>query len=599
MKRLLPIVLLLSSLALGQGSSNYVSQVQDINGSGIPLASIRACTTAGTGDPCTPTVPIYSDAALTTPISNSTVIAEPDGNFTFYCKPGLMLLQVSASGMDSFTYVAPCPFIAPTNVFEVGTSAYPATDAGIHAAAAAAVAAGGGTVLVSYPTILTTALTLGADDSAKPPVQLLIGVGVTLTVSVTGGVDAIKVGDSCGIVGAGAPAPFSATLSGSRILVSATANVANVIAPLNKTGTQNGMYLSSFILQSTSGAAISSAGILIKGVFQNTHIRDVYTHDMYSSASMAALLITPASGGSGTGTSDIDLDNNNWDCTGRANCTPVSIQGIAASTVASIKFYGGGIQHAGSGLPLLNINGQTVSGGMNAIHFYAVHFETVAGGGASSIILTDARSVHFYGGSISGTAFTNVFSITQSGAGLTRDIAIESFYVSPAYTNFINNSINSFTLAGTLVSYVNYRYDTGDTNIQDVHSLAAGRFRASMGTALVAGDFAVSGGWGASASIANITGTDQAWQGTVTAAGAGQAASPTVTLTFHDAAWTGRSGTSVAPICATKIQANSESAAKLLTAITEVPTATTNVITYNDTPAVNKTYTFSSQCMGR
>lgn len=54
------------------------------------------------------------------------------------------------------------------------------------------------------------------------------------------------------------------------------------------------------------------------------------------------------------------------------------------------------------------------------------------------------------------------------------------------------------------------------------------------GGALQAEDFMISGGWGAAAGTAAISGTDMAGNMVVTAAGAGQAANPTVTLRFHD-----------------------------------------------------------------
>lgn len=68
------------------------------------------------------------------------------------------------------------------------------------------------------------------------------------------------------------------------------------------------------------------------------------------------------------------------------------------------------------------------------------------------------------------------------------------------------------------------------------------RLRANQGSALVAGDFALSG-WGTTASVGSILGTDAAFSFAVTSAGTGQAVGPTVTLTFHDGTWTS------SPIC--------------------------------------------------
>lgn len=61
------------------------------------------------------------------------------------------------------------------------------------------------------------------------------------------------------------------------------------------------------------------------------------------------------------------------------------------------------------------------------------------------------------------------------------------------------------------------------------------------GTALVAGDFDLADGgstdFGTTASISSVTATDVGGVFTITSAGTGQTANPTVTLTFKDGAW--------------------------------------------------------------
>ena len=69
-------------------------------------------------------------------------------------------------------------------------------------------------------------------------------------------------------------------------------------------------------------------------------------------------------------------------------------------------------------------------------------------------------------------------------------------------------------------------------------TLITGRFQAGSGTPLVAGDFALSGGWGSTASVGSLRGNDQFFEFVVTSAGTGQGASPTVTFTPHDGTWT-------------------------------------------------------------
>lgn len=64
------------------------------------------------------------------------------------------------------------------------------------------------------------------------------------------------------------------------------------------------------------------------------------------------------------------------------------------------------------------------------------------------------------------------------------------------------------------------------------------RLKANRGTALVSGDFALSAGWGSTAALSAIAGTDTGFTVTVTANGAGIAANPTLTLTYKDGTWT-------------------------------------------------------------
>ena len=60
----------------------------------------------------------------------------------------------------------------------------------------------------------------------------------------------------------------------------------------------------------------------------------------------------------------------------------------------------------------------------------------------------------------------------------------------------------------------------------------------SGATALGAGDFALSAGWGSTAAVSAVIGTDGAWEITVTSGGTGIAPNPTIILTFKDGTWT-------------------------------------------------------------
>lgn len=117
------------------------------------------------------------------------------------------------------------------------------------------------------------------------------------------------------------------------------------------------------------------------------------------------------------------------------------------------------------------------------------------------------------------------------------------------------------------------------------------RITESGGTSLVAGDFALSAGWGSTASIGSLRGSDGNWAGTISTAGITLGANPTLTLTFKDGTWT------TAPVCVLDMSGTSD-AANLATKITWVEAATTLTITFNGTPVVTNTYVFSAHCIG-
>jgi len=117
---------------------------------------------------------------------------------------------------------------------------------------------------------------------------------------------------------------------------------------------------------------------------------------------------------------------------------------------------------------------------------------------------------------------------------------------------------------------------------------SASRFTAT-GTTLVAGDFALSAGWGNTAAVSAVSGNDQSFTLTVTANGTGIVANPTVTLTFKDGAW------AAAPGGLAKMTGGTGAVAD----VTGVPGTTTWIMTFNDLPIAADTYIISGMVMGR
>ncbi len=116
------------------------------------------------------------------------------------------------------------------------------------------------------------------------------------------------------------------------------------------------------------------------------------------------------------------------------------------------------------------------------------------------------------------------------------------------------------------------------------------RYRANQGTTLVSGDFAISAGWGSTATVTPVGGTDSAAIVNVASSGTGQSTSPTVTLTFHDGTWTNT------PIV---VVSRGDNAAPAAQWIINSSSATSVQLIFQGTPVAGTTYQFSFICIGR
>lgn len=111
------------------------------------------------------------------------------------------------------------------------------------------------------------------------------------------------------------------------------------------------------------------------------------------------------------------------------------------------------------------------------------------------------------------------------------------------------------------------------------------------GTTPIAGDFSLSAGWGDTASVSSITGSDSALRFTITSSGTGQGADPTIIYTFKDGTMNN------APIALVALSDASNSA-DFGAPLTWTTTATTLTITFRSTPVDTRTYVFSLMLKG-
>jgi hypothetical protein len=220
---------------------------------------------------------------------------------------------------------------------------------------------------------------------------------------------------------------------------------------------------------------------------------------------------------------------------------------------------------------------------------YLSHKES--GGAGLGVIFVDGETVKIHGNRIvqgavaptnqaivlgSGSQFVDVDGNTFEGFSTSKDI-------SDAGTN---NRIGP--------NY-NDAYGSQARFHNDVRSnldFLGRRFKASVGTALVAGDFGTNptANWGAGAAYSAIIGTDQGFSLTLTAAGT-PGANPTIPYTYKDGTW----GSSPIFICK---QVGGTGAIADITG-ENTATATTMTLTWNGTPIAGLTYVVNCLAMGR
>ena len=117
------------------------------------------------------------------------------------------------------------------------------------------------------------------------------------------------------------------------------------------------------------------------------------------------------------------------------------------------------------------------------------------------------------------------------------------------------------------------------------------RLHANKGTLLVLGDVALTTGWGNTAAVSTADGFDSGARVVILDGGTGQAANPTVTVTFTDGAWT------AAPVVVVS-QSSGVDTPDGRWAVDSV-TTTTAVFMFHDTPQASRTYSFNFIAIGK
>ena len=138
-------------------------------------------------------------------------------------------------------------------------------------------------------------------------------------------------------------------------------------------------------------------------------------------------------------------------------------------------------------------------------------------GSAAKTSVSDTTGVITMSGATSGTTAIQASAVAGSTT-LTLPAATDTL-VGKATTDTLTNK----TLGGA-----------GSTSKDTLFN----RLRATQGTALTTGDIGSLTGWGSTASVSSVVGTDSAFQVLISCAGTGQAINPSFVVTFKDGTWT-------------------------------------------------------------
>ena len=154
----------------------------------------------------------------------------------------------------------------------------------------------------------------------------------------------------------------------------------------------------------------------------------------------------------------------------------------------------------------------------------------------------------------------------------------------------ISGNLTLGPTTGSLTNGFNATYAGFETK-QDFLGVGFSRFMFYMKTGQipVAGDFALSAGWGTTASVTAVRGADNNPKVTVESSGTGQGANPTIAFTYHNGAF---GNTSNVPTFVCQMSDGTGVVAD----ITHVESTTVLTMTYNAIPVAGLTYTIS--CFG-
>jgi hypothetical protein len=442
-----------------------------INTAATGLTSSSGGTVLPNNVPCTPLANVYADQSLTTTASNPTT-SDALGNYGFWLAPGTYVFSLSGGAVSpSFypvtaqpgavdtvsnqtiggnktftgnltlqgTVLASGPFTL-SNPCAIDGMLYVST-AGCYttiSSAKAALAGKSGVIVIppGYTETFPTAIALG--DGVTQSVYLHAYAPVTLTCNVSSG-PCLTVNDASSMdcIKGGFSLASGPSLNTTCMLVAAaTASFTDVIT----TGTGlidyliEGWTVSNLLGGTKSGALLHLAGGGGRNLDHVSHM------DLIWPSTGIGLL-------QDVGTTILDTVEVEGDFS--TGVRPCVVKPPSSTPIQDTRWIAVTCEHPGVGQRALEINGNGVTNGVQGFRCFGCRIEgTTSADTTGQALIRDAVSVAFYspycatpGGNLSNPY---CFEISQSGAGLTDDVAIyDAFNASPASTNLVTNLITS------------------------------------------------------------------------------------------------------------------------------------------------------------
>lgn len=101
---LLVLLSLPTTTTMAQTGASINGQALLATGKPAAFAQVRVCAYTGGGIPCSPLSSLFSDAALTQPVSNP-YTSDQNGNYSVFATPGYYILQLTISGAGVYSYL--------------------------------------------------------------------------------------------------------------------------------------------------------------------------------------------------------------------------------------------------------------------------------------------------------------------------------------------------------------------------------------------------------------------------------------------------------------------------------------------------------------